>query len=346
MSSAQADLPLKLMGSPGSPYTRKMIALLRYRRIPYAVLWGGHQMPPPGLPEPKVKLLPTFYLPDAEGKIEAVVDSTPIIRRLERDFQGRSVLPEDPVLAFLNDLIEDFGDEWMTKAMFHFRWAHAPDIANAEKLLVFWGQPSLPRSEAETWGKTFAERQINRLYVVGSNATTGPTIESSYRRVLRILDDLVQRQLFVLGARPASADYGLYGQLTQLAIVEPTSAALAMQDAPRVRAWLDLLEDMSGHEPAADQWIDRGSARDRLSPLLQEIGRVYAPALLANARAITEGKDQFETEIDGRPWTQPVFAYQAKCLTAIREAYATLSAQDKADLGKILSGTGCETLIA
>lgn len=51
---------LKLMGAPGLPYTRKMLALMRYRRIPYAVLWGGYRNPPADLPQPKVKLLPTF----------------------------------------------------------------------------------------------------------------------------------------------------------------------------------------------------------------------------------------------------------------------------------------------
>ena len=99
--------PLRLMGAPGSPYTRKMLSLLRYRRIPYTMLWGGHQNPPEGLPTPKVKLLPTFYFPDGEGDVEAVVDSTPIIRRLEADYAGRSVVPGNPVLAFLNELIED-----------------------------------------------------------------------------------------------------------------------------------------------------------------------------------------------------------------------------------------------
>ena len=32
--------------------------------------------------------------------------------RLEKEFEGRSVIPEDPALCFLNYLFEDFGDEW------------------------------------------------------------------------------------------------------------------------------------------------------------------------------------------------------------------------------------------
>ncbi|HBP14871.1 MAG TPA: glutathione S-transferase, partial [Gammaproteobacteria bacterium] len=56
------------------------------------------------------------------GELEAVVDSTPIIRRLESEIPGRSVIPEDPVIRFLDYLLEDYGDEWLTKAMFHYRW--------------------------------------------------------------------------------------------------------------------------------------------------------------------------------------------------------------------------------
>ena len=80
---------LIIKGVPGSPYTRKMLSLLRFRHIPYRYVQQGNS-PLPGLPEPKVSLLPVVYLTDQEGECEALVDSTPIIRRLEADYPGRS----------------------------------------------------------------------------------------------------------------------------------------------------------------------------------------------------------------------------------------------------------------
>ena len=59
---------LELLGVPGSPYTRKMLALLRYRRIPHRMIWGSHFEPLANYPAPKVKLLPTFYFPTANAK--------------------------------------------------------------------------------------------------------------------------------------------------------------------------------------------------------------------------------------------------------------------------------------
>jgi hypothetical protein len=72
---------LLLKGAPGSPYTRKMLALLRYRHIPYRLLTGA-VADRLGLPRAAVELLPTFYLPNIDGVIEAVTDSTPLIRGL------------------------------------------------------------------------------------------------------------------------------------------------------------------------------------------------------------------------------------------------------------------------
>ena len=94
---------------------------MRYRHIDYRLLIGDRATSS-NLPEPKVSLLPTFYFPDASDELEAVVDSTPIIRRLEEEYPGRSVIPSHPVLRFLDELFEDYGDEWLTKAMFHYHW--------------------------------------------------------------------------------------------------------------------------------------------------------------------------------------------------------------------------------
>ena len=57
------------------------------------------------------------------------------IRRLEQLYGERRVIPSDPVVAFLDALIEDYADEWLTKAMFHYRWAFAADADKAAKVL-------------------------------------------------------------------------------------------------------------------------------------------------------------------------------------------------------------------
>ena len=54
--------PVALSGAPGSPYTRKMLAVLRYRRIPYRFLIVSNPAIA-GLPQAKVPLLPPSTCP-------------------------------------------------------------------------------------------------------------------------------------------------------------------------------------------------------------------------------------------------------------------------------------------
>ena len=338
--------PVEIYGAPGSPYTRKMLAVLRFRRVPYVLGWDGHRVSGTETrPAPKVSIIPIMYFATDSAAKEVAVDSTPIIRRLEKDYKTRSVIPTNPALAFVNFLIEDFADEWVTKFMFHYRWAHDEDAKHAAPLLAFWHNPTLDTKTAEEGAARFAERQIGRLSVVGSNETTGPLIEASFARLIDILDALIMRQGYVLGARPSSADFGLFGQLTQLCQVEPTSYKVASR-RPRVRAWVDRLEDLSGLEVEDDSWLAADEVGGSLAQLLSEVGRVYAPCLIANANAIAAGETTFETRIDGKVWLQDVFPYQAKCLAEIRAAYKALDASAQAQVNEWFSGTDCEALIS
>ena len=330
---------VEILGVPASPYTRKMLALLRYRHIPYRVLWGSYIDPPAGYPIPKVKLLPTVYIPTEAG-LQAMVDSTPIIDRLEGLYSQRPVRPQDEVLRFLDLLIEDFADEWLTKAMFHYRWHFEQDAKNAGPYIAYGQNPQLDRASANALSEAFSKRQISRLPLVGSNNVTASIIESSFIRLIGILDRVIERQGFVLGSHPSSADFAIYGQLTQLGIIDPTSAQLLVTHSPRLRAWLDRVEDLSGHLPS--KWIDHKSITPHLGELLSEIGRVYVPFLIANAQALSEGKDDFEIEIGQSQWAQPVFPYQVKCLEILQQSRLEMTHDNRAILDMTLTGTGCE----
>jgi glutathione S-transferase len=336
---------VELSGAPGSPYTRKMLALMRYRNIPYRVIWQGNltnknTLEPIEYPKPKVPLLPTFYFPDDAGELQPHCDSSPILRRLEESHKGRSVIPSNPVIAFLDWLLEDYADEWLTKSMFHYRWYYAADIKKAGSILPRWHYISASEEELGPMSKTISERQISRLSYVGSNEVTKQTIEDSFKRFLTLLNAHLQVHPFLFGARPASADFAIYGQMTALGLFDPTPSKIVVEQFPRIYAWVEIIEDLSGLPVGDDDWLDATQLPDTLLALLAEVATLYMPYLKANADAVLSGAEIMETELDGRPWTQNPFTYQVKCLQWIGEQYAALSEADKQSLGALTQGTG------
>ena len=335
-----AMTPLKLVGGYGSPYSRKMRAVLRYRRIPFRWIMRG-SLDDVGIPAVPVALIPVLVFPDNE----AMIDSTFQIRRLEKMFPERFIIPPDPAVAFLDAMLEDFADEWLTKPMFHYRWKYAADIHKASHVLALDRNPLMDRETLRKTSRYFADRQIERLRVVGSNDVTTPVIEASYRRILALLDShLVAGHRFLMGARPGSSDFGFFGQLSQLAHFDPTPAAIAAAEAPRVVSWVNHLDDLSSLDADSVPWASRDEAATMLRPFFGEFGRVYAPFLLANARALASGAKEVRCEIDGRPWIQQPFPYQGKCLTWLRQAREALGPADRAFVDSTLKSSGADAI--
>ena len=337
--------PLVFKGAPGSPYTRKMMALMRYRHIPYRYLIG-EAADRAGMPKPPVELLPTFYLPDAQGHMQAVTDSTPLLRRLEGEVPGRAARPRSAVLAFVDSLLEDFADEWVTKAMFHYRWHYAPDIDRASKTIpLHWGGIQIDEKVYAPSRAFFSKRQIDRLPVIGSNPTTAALIEAGYLRSLRLLDAHFAQYAFLMGARPGASDFAMYGQLSQLALFDPTSMGLAVQHAPRTFAWAGWMEDLSGLQVQEDAWLDAAHLPSTLMDLLAELAQAYVPVMLANARALLRGEKQFSAELPQGLWEQGTVTYQGKCLRWLREEFAALDTAGQAHADAILQAAGIADLV-
>jgi len=337
---------LRLVGVGASPYTRKLRAALRYRRIPYRFVVLGSKEET-GLPKRPLPLLPYVVLPESDGEPAAALsDTTPILDLLEQRYPDRRLRPADPALRWIDLLLEDYGDEWLSKCMFHYRWSYVPDTKKASSYMPYAQAMQMTRQQGDRLEKAIAERQISRIGVVGSNEVTAPTIEASWRRFLATFDAHVQEQPYLLGHRPGGGDFACYGQMTMLVITDPTPGRIALEVSPRAYAWTERLEDVSGEEVSESDWIDLADPRPTLRDLLCELGRVYAPFMLGNAEAVASGAPRVECEVDGQPWVQDPFSYQAKCLRRLREAYAALDEGDRRRVSAVLEGTGCEVLVA
>ena len=325
-----------------------MLSLLRYRRLPYNFLIGGlfeeGIMDTSYLPKAKINLMPTFYFKNKSNKLEPMVDSTFILRRLEKLYSDRSAVPKSSVLNFLNYLIEDFADEWLTKATFHYRWTYDEDIKKAGSTLSRWRSLTDNEETIKPIRKDISERQISRLYVVGSNTTTSDIIEGSYKNILKLMDKHMNNYPYIFGERPSSSDFALYGQLTQLAAFDPTPMKIADNIASRIVAWVGVMEDLSGLEVNNSDWVNSYNLTESFRNIFYEIGNTYVPVLKANSEAVYQNKEEVKIEINGKLWTQKPFYYQSKCLNWIKEEYEALENKDKNFIDDFLNGTGCEQL--
>ena len=323
----------RIVGTNGSGYSRKLRAILRYRRLPH--VWELRTERNIGqFAGVRPLLMPILQYPE-DGSMH--VDSTPIAYALEdRHPDRRSIVPPDPVHAFLSHLIEDMGDEWLTKPLFHYRWSFEEDIRYAGLWIADDCHPDRTGEDRAAAARRFAQRQIARLPLVGCTPANASVIEESYRHVLAVLDTHVGAHSYLFGSRPALGDFGLFGQLATLA-TDPTPMAIMRREAQRTESWVRTLDDASGIE---GEWLAPGEAlADATERLVRYCGDLYLPFLDANARAAREGQARFSVELLGRPYGQAVFGYQVKCLEELRRRYRALDQAGRKRVDALLDDT-------
>lgn len=318
----------KLHGALASPYSMKMRAILRYRRIPH--VWSQGQAVRAAQAHVKAPVIPVLEYPDGHF----ANDSTPLIYDLEARHADRSIVPGDPAQAFVAHLIEDFADEWLTKAMFGYRWLDEVDQEQMSHWLGFDLFQGGGLAQIEAFAGAFRERQVGRMALVGCSRANFPLIEASTRRVLAALEAHVVDGHWLFGTRPSLAEFAIFGQISQLG-VDPTAQAMMRRDFPYAYRWLAHIDDASGVE---GDWVPGWSAA--VEALLGEAGRVYAPFLLANEAAVAAGQSSFRIEVEGMPYEQGTFGYQVKCLNDLRRRHADLSSAAREQVDALASRHG------
>ncbi len=321
----------RIYGAEVSPYSIKVRSYFRYKGIPHQWIVRDATRQEEFQKYAKLPLIPCVVTPDDEG----IQDSTPIIEKLEALFPEPSIHPDDPTLAFLSALLEEFGDEWGNKWMFHYRWAREADQLSAGRRLGALLAPGVEGEQLENVARSVIERMVSRVWFVGSNEQTAPQIEDSYREAVGQLEAHLAPRPYLFGARPAFADFGLWGQLYNC-LTDPTAGGMLRDGAPSVVAWCERMLEPKAEGP----FEELAALEPTLLPLLsRQVGRLFLPWSDANSDAIAGGVESFSVELDSGTWTQKPQKYHARSLAKLRERYAAVA--DKAALDPILEKTGC-----
>ncbi len=321
----------RIFGAEVSPYSVKVRSYFRYKGIPHEWIPRDASTDAEYRKFAKLPLIPAVATPAGQG----LQDSTPILERLEAEFPEPAIHPEDPAAAFLSALLEEFGDEWGNKWMFHYRWARDVDRASASERIANAMRPDLAGDGLARAAAAIRERMVDRVWFVGSSAATAPAIEDSYRDAIGILEAHLAVRPYLFGGRPAFGDFGLAGQLYEC-WTDPTPGAILRERAPRVAAWVERMLGPKAEGP----FEAREALLPTLFPLLErQVGRLFLSWSDANARAIAAGGEEFSVDLGPLEWTQKPQKYHAKSLAELRRRYAAVS--DRTALDPILERSGC-----
>jgi glutathione S-transferase len=324
-----ADL-YRIFGAEMSPYSVKVRSYFRYKAIPHQWILRNAASQAEYEKYAKLPIIPLVVTPQGDG----IQDSTPIIDKMDMLFPQPSITPDDSVVNFLSELIEEFGDEWGNKWMFHYRWARDVDQRCSSGRIARMRAPKASEAEAAAFAEKVRARMVERVWFVGSNEVTASQIESGFVEMLALLETHLAQRPYLFGGRPAYGDFGLWGQFYEL-WTDPTAGAMIEGLSPHVLNWIHRML-----WPKAEGRFEAWPAlKPTLTPILtRQVGR-FMTWTIANETALAEGKDAFSVHLGDKVWVQKPQKYHARSLAMLRAKHAAVP--DKAALDAVLQEAGC-----
>ncbi|MGH6742464.1 MAG: glutathione S-transferase family protein [Bradyrhizobium sp.] len=320
----------RIFGAEMSPYSVKVRSYFRYKAVPHQWILRNSASQAEYEKYAKLPIVPLVVTPEGAG----IQDSTPIIDQMEKLFPEPSIHP-DGAAGFVSALIEEFGDEWGNKWMFHYRWGREVDQIASAGRIARMRAPKASEADCGAFAKQVRERMVGRVWFVGSNAQTAPQIEAGFQEMLALLEAHLASRPYLFGGRPAYGDFGLWGQFYEL-WTDPTAGALIEGSAPHVLDWVHRML-WPRAEGAFEPWAQLAPT---LMPILtRQVGGKFMPWTVANEKALADGDEEFSVKLGDEVWIQKPQKYHARSLTALRGKYAAVA--DKVTLDPILASAGC-----
>lgn len=261
-----------------------------------------------------------------------IVDSTRIGLALSARFPARSLLPDDPALAILVRIADDWFDEWFLRPAILFRaksegtrqWVARVGALN----LLGRSGNATPTAEEEAMIARLLPG-IDRFFLdsCATNAVVGTGIAATEALLARAAG-LLRGALapFLFGSRVSLADAALWGFLDSGLLWEPEARAWTEAHAPHLVLW--HARARAAAEAGGGAWDALEVAAARLEPLLGGDALGFAAFLEANRAALADGTKRLM--LDGVE--VPARGFTEKCRAEIAGEIAALAPADRARL--------------
>jgi glutathione S-transferase len=328
--------PYTVYKSDVSYFSGKLEAYMRYKSIPHeAVEVDLRVLNNQIYPSTGTRKVPAVRTSDGEW----LFDTTPTIAWFEQRYPTCPVVPDDPALAFVAHLLEDYADEWLWRPAMWWRWEYAPS-----RRALAWRIGSLVNlGSLATWafGAQFARRQRQEwLWKDGVTPDNAAAVRDMYLEELDFLQALLEAQPYVIGSHPSVADFGYFGPMFRHFGNDPDSSEVMRRRAPAVYEWLARLWNATTAKLGLRQtWT--WPAGDHWQALLLRVAREYLPYLHQNAVAFRDGRKRFDFSGERLSFKGTVTTdYRVWCREVLQRRYQALAATDRARVQELFAAQG------
>ena len=293
-------------------------------------------------------------------------DSSSMAHHLDQDpgRQASPLIPQDPRLAFICQLIDEAFDEFGLYMVHHMRWVGSAQTTPMGQMTAREFRRLLPPGVEPLLARRLYRRQVSRCPYLFSVAPQGydagvardrtppsrlgfpPThalLDEAWRRYLAAMEHLLANQSYLLGGRFTLADASVYGQLG-MNLVDPQAVAQLELLAPNTFRWLCAIRDgRQGEQGRADLALTSS-----LIPLLRIITSTFVALMRQNEKAyehaVADGETVFneaafdrhralyEGHLLGHPFRAVAKTFQVRVWRELKESWQALDVQDRSFL--------------